>query len=99
MSQSKYDLCVVGAGSGGIGAALAAARMGLSVLLIEKSDTLGGNAVRGGVHNWEPGVGGTAFPFEIFQRLQKIRRSGALRNGLGAPLRPRVRPAARSARV
>jgi flavin-dependent dehydrogenase len=36
MSQSKYDLCVVGAGSGGIGAALAAARMGLSVLLIEK---------------------------------------------------------------
>ena len=72
MSQSKYDLCVVGAGSGGIGAALAAARMGLSVLLIEKSDTLGGNAVRGGVHNWEPGVGGTAFPFEIYQRLQKI---------------------------
>ena len=72
MSQSKYDLCVVGAGSGGIGAALAAARMGLSVLLIEKSDTLGGNAVRGGVHNWEPGVGGTAFPFEIFQRLQNF---------------------------
>jgi glycine/D-amino acid oxidase-like deaminating enzyme len=72
MNQSHYDLCVVGAGSGGIGAALAAARMGFSVLLIEKSDTLGGNAVRGGVHNWEPGVGGTAFPFEIFQRLQKI---------------------------
>ena len=72
MSQPEYDLCVVGAGSGGIAAALAAARMGLSVLLIEKSDTLGGNAVRGGVHNWEPGVGGTAFPFEIYQRLQKI---------------------------
>ena len=72
MSEPEYDLCVVGAGSGGIGAALAAARMGLSVLLIEKSASLGGNAVRGGVHNWEPGVGGTAFPFEIFQRLQKI---------------------------
>lgn len=72
MSEIRYDLCVVGAGSGGIGAALAAARMGLSVLLIEKSDTLGGNAVRGGVHNWEPGVGGTAFPFEIYQHLQKI---------------------------
>ena len=78
MSQSKYDLCVVGAGSGGIGAALAAARMGLSVLLIEKSDTLGGNAVRGGVHNWEPGVGGTAFPFEIYQRLQKIPNAVAI---------------------
>ena len=78
MSQSKYDLCVVGAGSGGIGAALAAARMGLSVLLIEKSDTLGGNAVRGGVHNWEPGVGGTSFPFEIYQRLQKIPNAVAI---------------------
>ena len=78
MSQSKYDLCVVGAGSGGIGAALAASRMGLSVLLIEKSDTLGGNAVRGGVHNWEPGVGGTAFPFEIYQRLQKIPNAVAI---------------------
>ncbi|MFM8831142.1 MAG: FAD-dependent oxidoreductase [Spartobacteria bacterium] len=72
MSQPEFDLCVVGAGSGGIGAALAASRMGLSVLLIEKSDTLGGNAVRGGVHNWEPGVGGTAFPFEIYQRLRGI---------------------------
>ncbi len=37
MSEPEYDLCVVGAGSGGIGAALAAARMGLSVLLIKKS--------------------------------------------------------------
>jgi hypothetical protein len=72
MKPPEYDLCVVGAGSGGIGAALAGARMGLSVLLVEKSDTLGGNAVRGGVHNWEPGVGGTSFPFEIYQRLRRI---------------------------
>jgi hypothetical protein len=78
MSEIRYDLCIVGAGSGGIGAALAAVRMGLSVLLIEKSDTLGGNAVRGGVHNWEPGVGGTAFPFEIYQRLQKIPNAVAI---------------------
>ncbi|MCS6243428.1 MAG: FAD-dependent oxidoreductase [Opitutus sp.] len=72
MSKSHYDLCVVGAGSGGIGAALAGARAGLSVLLVEKSDTLGGNAVRGGVHNWEPGVGGTDFPYEIYRRLRAI---------------------------
>ncbi len=71
--QNQYDLIVAGAGSGGIGAALAAARMGLSVLLIEKSDCIGGNAVRGGVHNWEPGVGGTSFPFEIYTRLKQKR--------------------------
>jgi len=37
-----YDLAVVGAGSGGIGAALTGARLGLSVLLVERSDTIGG---------------------------------------------------------
>lgn len=67
-----YDLIVVGAGSGGIGAALAAARKGLSVLLMEKADSIGGTAVRGGVHVWEPGVGGTGIPFEIYKRLREI---------------------------
>jgi phytoene dehydrogenase-like protein len=57
--QERYDLIVVGGGSGGFAAALAAARNGISVLLIEKADWLGGNATRGGVNNWEPGVGGT----------------------------------------
>ncbi|HSI84109.1 MAG: FAD-dependent oxidoreductase [Candidatus Methylacidiphilales bacterium] len=61
----SYDVCVVGGGSVGIGAALAAARGGLKVLLVEKGDCLGGNAVRGGVHNWEPGIGATAFPQEF----------------------------------
>ena len=65
----KYDVCVVGAGSGGIGAALAAARGGLRVALVERSARIGGSAVHGGVHNWEPGVGGSAFPREIYERL------------------------------
>ena len=65
----RYDVVVVGGGSGGIGAALAAARLGASVLLIEKADTLGGTAVRGGVHCWEMGAGGTGIPFDIYRRL------------------------------
>jgi pyruvate/2-oxoglutarate dehydrogenase complex dihydrolipoamide dehydrogenase (E3) component len=52
MPSFHFDLVVVGAGSGGFGAALAAARLGASVLLVEKSDSLGGNAARGGVNNW-----------------------------------------------
>ena len=44
--MDHYDLIVVGAGSGGFGAALAAARLGIKVLLVEKSDWLGGNATR-----------------------------------------------------
>lgn len=67
--MDTYDLCIVGAGSGGIGAALAASRAGLRVALIERALQLGGNAVIGGVHNWEPGVGGDVFPREIYERL------------------------------
>ena len=66
-----FDLVVVGAGSGGFGAALAASRQGCRVLLIEKSESLGGNAARGGVNNWEPGVGGTGIPFELYKRMRR----------------------------
>ena len=71
MPSFHFDLVVVGAGSGGFGAALAAARLSASVLLVEKSDSLGGNAARGGVNNWEPGVGGTGIPFDLYKRLKK----------------------------
>lgn len=67
-----FDLGVIGAGSGGIGAALAAARLGARVLLVEKADSLGGNATRGGVHCWERGAGGTGIPFDIYRRLKPI---------------------------
>lgn len=40
--MKKYDLVVVGGGLSGVAAAVSAAREGLSVLLIEKSGTLGG---------------------------------------------------------
>lgn len=70
-SSHHFNLVVVGAGSGGFGAALAAAREGCRVLLIEQSDSLGGNAARGGVNNWEPGVGGTGIPFDLYKRLKR----------------------------
>ncbi len=66
----RCELAVIGGGSGGFGAALAAARMGVDVVLVERSDQLGGNSVRGGVNIWEPGLGGTGFPFEIYRRLK-----------------------------
>ena len=71
----RYDLIVIGGGSGGIGAALAGARLGLSVLLIEKADQLGGTAVRGGVHCWEMGAGGTGIPFDIYRRMKRIPKA------------------------
>ncbi len=43
--KTKYELIVVGGGFAGICAAIAAAKMGVDVLLIEKNNALGGAAV------------------------------------------------------
>ncbi len=74
--MTSYDVVVVGTGSGGIGAALAAARLGARVLLVESGDRIGGNAAWGGVNCWEPGVGGTGLPFDIY-REQKLQPHAA----------------------
>jgi len=46
----EYDLIVVGGGPGGVPAAIAAARLGAKVLLIQDRSMLGGNA------SWEVGI-------------------------------------------
>ena len=48
------DVAVVGGGSAGFAAALSAAELGSSVVLIEKERALGGASTLGGVNNWEP---------------------------------------------
>jgi len=70
--MEKFDVVIVGAGSGGIGAAIAAGRLGLKVLLVEKQNFVGGNATQSGVSVWEMGVGGTGIPFEIYKKLKEI---------------------------
>ncbi|NUQ65311.1 MAG: FAD-dependent oxidoreductase [Pirellulales bacterium] len=65
------DLAVIGGGSGGFGAALAAARLGVEVVLVEKADCLGGTSVRSGVNCWEMGAGGTGIPFDLYLRLKQ----------------------------
>ncbi len=76
--MERYDLVVVGAGSGGLGAAIAAARAGLSVLLVERSDGIGGTVARAWVNVWEPGVGGTGLPLELYRWLRSVPRAVGL---------------------
>jgi glycine/D-amino acid oxidase-like deaminating enzyme len=64
------DICVVGGGSGGFGAALAAARSHAQVVLIEKRPILGGTSTAAYVANWEPGPG-CSFARELYERLAK----------------------------
>jgi hypothetical protein len=44
------QVCVIGGGSGGVGAALAAARAGANVVLIESESILGGTSTNAWVH-------------------------------------------------
>ncbi len=48
-ARNSYDIIVAGAGTGGISAAIQAARMGASVLVVEPSTWIGGQATAAGV--------------------------------------------------
>ena len=70
--MNKYDVVILGAGSGGIGAAVTASRAGKKVLLVEKFARIGGTLCWAGVNCWEPGVCSSELPREIYDRLRKI---------------------------
>lgn len=53
--KENYDVIIVGAGTGGIGAAIQAARMGCSVLLLEETDWIGGQMTTAGVTTMDEG--------------------------------------------
>jgi hypothetical protein len=70
-NELTADVCVVGAGSGGAGAAVAAARRGASVVLVERQAMLGGTGTNALVSGWEPGPG-CSVAEEIFHRMREI---------------------------
>jgi hypothetical protein len=53
--QKSYDVVIAGAGMGGIGVAVQAARMGRSVLLMEETDWIGGQATAAAVTSMDEG--------------------------------------------
>jgi hypothetical protein len=69
----KVDVCVVGGGSGGFGAAVSAARHNAKTLLIEASPGLGGTSTRAGVNNYEPVAGAMGLPAELYEKLQSVQ--------------------------
>ena len=85
--SASYDLCVIGAGSGGFGAACAAARLGMRVVLVEASKGLGGTSTWAGVNNYEPVAGATGLPWEVCDRLRLRPRAISLQS-----LRARYHP-------
>jgi len=67
----ETQVCVIGGGSGGVGAALAAARGGADTVLIECESILGGTYTNAWVHTWEPTVAGDGIPREICERMRE----------------------------
>lgn len=76
VDRVKADVCVIGAGSAGIGAALAASRAGANVILIEKENKVGGTSVQSYVNTWEPGPG-CSYAYEIYHRLPEMAKGVA----------------------
>jgi len=69
----RTDICIVGAGSGGVAAAFAAAaqRPDKKIVLIEAMGILGGTSTLGGVNAWEPGsVGAGVLHKMCFDKLK-----------------------------
>lgn len=65
------QVCVIGAGSGGTGAALAAARAGADVVLLERDSCLGGTATNGMVCVWRGVSGCNGIPRDLFHEMRK----------------------------
>ena len=55
LPPTEVDVVVVGAGGAGMCAALAAAKQGLDIVLLEKSGYFGGSTARSGGGVWMPG--------------------------------------------
>ena len=73
--EVKAEVCVVGGGSGGFGAALAAARAGADVVLVDQMPRLGGTSTNAYVANWEPGPDGP-LTREMYRRLAEQNAVG-----------------------
>jgi hypothetical protein len=88
MTERRTEVLVVGAGLGGVAAALAAVRLGQNVILTEETDWIGGQltaqAVPPDEHPWIEGTGCTA----TYQRLRHAIRNYYRRN---YPLLPDAR--------
>ncbi|MBQ6471289.1 MAG: FAD-dependent oxidoreductase [Victivallales bacterium] len=72
MTNPVYDVVIVGAGSGGVGAAIGAARSGARTLLLDASPSPGGVVASAWVHNWEPTCGNSRLTREIWSRMRAM---------------------------
>jgi hypothetical protein len=75
--KDRYDVIIAGAGTGGCGAAIQAARLGASVLLLEETDWIGGQMTAAAVTSMDEGgtlVRGRGIYRELVERIEAVYR-------------------------
>ncbi len=70
MNTISCDVCIVGCGSGGIGAAIAAAEKGAKVVVIDKNQIPGGTVTMSWVLNWEPSCSNSSLTRRLWARMR-----------------------------
>ena len=80
MAEEESDLLVVGGGTGGVAAALAASRAGLRVSLLDETSWLGGQFTSQGIsaldeHAYIEQFGGTRSYYELRERIRAVYRT------------------------
>jgi hypothetical protein len=91
MKSTSTDIVVIGGGSAGMCAAIAAARAGARVVLLERSDTLGGMGTLAKVHTFcglylpdvsqPPQIANPGLPAEIESRMRALTGVDPVRMG------------------
>ena len=70
------QLAVIGAGSAGCGAALAASRLGIDTVLVENYPRIGGISTFAGVNCYEPVAGATGISRLLFEEMRRNDPAG-----------------------
>ncbi|MEU7907171.1 3-oxosteroid 1-dehydrogenase [Actinoplanes sp. NPDC049118] len=92
VDEAEFDVVVVGSGAAGMTAALAAARHGLSAIVVEKAGVFGGSTARSGGGLWLPGN-------EVLRRAGVADSDAAARTYLDHVAGEEVAPARRQALI
>ncbi|MEI6291161.1 MAG: FAD-dependent oxidoreductase, partial [Chloroflexota bacterium] len=74
-AQKEYDVVIVGAGTGGISAAIQASRMGMKVALLEETDVIGGQMIAAAVSTMDNGYHTRDYPSGIYQEFENRIRN------------------------
>ena len=72
MKTIYTQVCVIGAGSGGIGCTYRLIKNGISTVVIDKNGDYGGTMTFGGIDGWEPGVSLDGIHLLIKEELAKM---------------------------